>query len=269
MIVEAKSAQLSRRDGEFFCEPGVVGIEILKEDTVAAIEKAVCEDWSEGDLTVAAVVQETQPKYTEADFAKVTDLMGSSYTIYTGSEARVNNLKNATAFVDGTVLLPGEQFDMFKTVSPFTPENGYEEAGQYSNGELIQGYGGGICQVTTTLYLTALKSELQIDARSPHSMLVHYVPKSFDAAIAGDYKNFKFTNTTNYPIYIEGYLANGKIYFNMYGCDERPSNRTIEFESRLVSTIAMTPDETTVDPTLPVGYVGPVQAGHEGYVAEM
>ena len=73
LIVEAKSAQLSRRDGEFFCEPGVVGIEILKEDTVAAIEKAVCEDWSEGDLTVAAVVQETQPKYTEADFAKVTD----------------------------------------------------------------------------------------------------------------------------------------------------------------------------------------------------
>ena len=90
---------------------------------------------------------------------------------------------------------------MYETVAPFTAENGYAMAGSYLNGEVVDSMGGGICQVSTTLYNAVLRAELEVVERSPHSMTVHYVELSEDAAIAGTYKDFKFKNSTDYPIY--------------------------------------------------------------------
>lgn len=83
-------------------------------------------------------------------------------------------------------------------------------AGSYLNGEVVDSMGGGICQVSTTLYNAVLRAELEVVERSPHSMTVHYVELSEDAAIAGTYKDFKFKNSTEYPIYIEGYTTSDK-----------------------------------------------------------
>lgn len=99
---------------------------------------------------------------------------------------------------------------MYETVAPFTAENGYAMAGSYLNGEVVDSMGGGICQVSTTLYNAVLRAELEVVERSPHSMTVHYVELSEDAAIAGTYKDFKFKNSTDYPIYIEGYTTSVK-----------------------------------------------------------
>ena len=91
---------------------------------------------------------------------------------------------------------------MHDTISPLTEENGYYAAPSYSNGEVVDSIGGGVCQVSTTLYNAVLKAELEVVERSPHSMVVSYVKPSMDAAIAGDYKDFKFRNDTEVPIYI-------------------------------------------------------------------
>ncbi len=269
IVVQPKNAELSRRDGKFYCEPGIVGIGLKKDETIEAINKAVNEEWIGEDLIVEAVVEETQPKYTEADFQSVTDVLGTCNTPYNGPAGRDANLANGASKINGTVLLPGEQFNMYETVSPFTEANGYKEAGQYSDGELVPGLGGGICQVSTTLYNAALKAEMEINERYCHSLSVSYVDKSFDAAIASTYKNFRFTNNTEYPVYIEGYASGGIIKFTIYGHETRPSNRTIKFVSKILSTIEPPADVETIDPTMPVGYRKKDQSAHTGYVAEM
>ena len=114
---------------------------------------------------------------------------------------------------------------------PYTAENGYAEAGSYENGKVVQSMGGGICQVSSTLYNAVLLSELEVTQRQPHSMLVSYVEPSMDAAIAGDYKDLKFKNNLEDPIYIEGYVSGGNISFIIYGNDTRSENRTIKYKS--------------------------------------
>lgn len=96
-------------------------------------------------------------------------------------------------------------------------ENGYALAGSYENGQTVQTYGGGICQVSTTLYNAVIRAELKIVERFPHSMTVHYVPRSADAAIAGTHKDMKFKNTFDTPIYIEGKANGSTITFTVYG----------------------------------------------------
>ena len=141
---------------------------------------------------------------------------------------------------------------MYETVAPFTAENGYAMAGSYLNGEVVDSMGGGICQVSTTLYNAVLRAELEVVERSPHSMTVHYVELSEDAAIAGTYKDIKITNNYSTPIYIEGTTAGKTLTFTIYGKETRPSNRTLAFESETLSTTP-SPTQEIQDPSLPAG----------------
>ena len=170
--------------------------------------------------------------------------------------------------VDGTILYPGEEFDLAKTVSPFTQENGYELAGSYQNGTVVESFGGGICQVATTLYNAVIRAELEITMRFNHSMLVHYVEPSMDAAIAGNYKDLKFKNNLDAPVYIEGYCSGGIIYFNVYGKETRPSNREISFESETVSKTDPKV-QFTMDASLTAGSVSVTQSGQSGCIAQL
>ena len=96
--------------------------------------------------------------------------------------------------------MPGEQISVHDVTAPYDEEHGYVQAGSYENGQVVDTYGGGICQVSTTLYNAVLFSELKVVKRYPHSMLVSYVPPSRDAAIAGDTKDFVFENNYDTPI---------------------------------------------------------------------
>ena len=102
-------------------------------------------------------------------------------------------MANGTNLVNGTLVYPGESFSMYETVSPFTEENGYFLAGSYLNGQVVESFGGGICQVSSTLYNAVLRAELQVDERYNHSMIVGYVKASMDAAISEGNKDLIFT----------------------------------------------------------------------------
>ena len=176
------------------------------------------------------------PDFTKEELAKVKDLLGSYTTNYsTSSAGRCANISVAAGKINGTVLYPGEEFSVGQTIGPLTAAGGYELAGAYENGQTVQSYGGGVCQVSTTLYNAVLKAELEVTQRSNHSMIVTYVKPSMDAAIAGDYKDLKFVNNLDAPIYIEGYTVGKDIYFNIYGQETRPSNRKVTYESEVVS----------------------------------
>lgn len=274
IVQEPENASIARQDGEFIVYDGKTGTTLKVDETIKKVEEVFEKEWEQKDLKLEAAVEEQEPTYTADDFYMVDSVMGQAVTNYNqGNTARSQNLATGASKVSGTVLMPGEQFSMYNTVSPFTEENGYANAGQYvSNGkgmELVDGLGGGICQVSTTLYNAVLKSELQVDERYPHSLTVSYVDKGRDAAIAGDYMDFKFTNNTEYPIYIEGYAGGGSISFAIYGHDTRPANRTISFESKIIETFEPGEPEETKDDTLEEGKEVIEQEAHTGYYVEL
>lgn len=269
LVSEPENASIARENGEFIVYEGKTGTSIKVEDTIKVVEEIFEEEWEQKNLKVAAVVEEIDPPYTADDFYKIDSVMGHAVTGYTGSGNRSHNLVTGTEKVNGTVLMPGEQFSFNQVVGPRTEENGFESAGQYVGDELVDGMGGGICQVSTTLYNAVLKSELAVNERSPHSYTVSYVDRSKDAAIAGDYMDLKFTNDTEYPIYIAGYAGGGTVTFDIYGHDTRPANRTIEFVSKTIETIEPGEPKETPDPTLPEGTRVTDQQAHTGYYAEL
>ena len=127
---------------------------------------------------------------------------------------------------------------------PFDAENGYALAASYEMGKVVDSYGGGICQVSTTLYVAVLKAELEVTERYSHSMIVHYVDPSMDAAIAEGLKDLKFINNTDAPIYIEASADGSTLHFAIYGHETRDPNRTVRYESETTNTEDPTPSLT-------------------------
>ena len=263
------SSTMTRSDGNFVVYPSEEGLGIDYEKTIVMVNKVLEKTWKQKDVTIAAVTEVIEPAYSEEDFYGVDSLLGRAVTDYNQkNKDRIGNLIVGTSKIADNVVLPGQQFSVYDTVAPFTEENGYLNAGQYINAELVDGMGGGICQVATTLYDAVLEAELQVDERYPHSMTVSYVEKGMDAAIAEGYEDFKFTNNTEYPIYIDAYAGGGSISVAIYGHETRAANRRISFESQVIDTYEPGEDKTIYDDTLPVGTTNVTEA-HTGYYVEV
>ena len=178
-------------------------------------------------------------------------LIGTYSTSYSNDDANRNeNLRVACEKINGTVLQPGDIFDMNEALGPQTYENGYRAAGVIENGKIVSALGGGVCQVTTTIYNAAILAELEIVERYNHSLMVGYVPIGLDAAVAGTYKNLRFKNDTDHPVYIETYLENNKVVCNIYGYEIHDPGHRVEFESVWVSTIGKPAAKVTEDPNM-------------------
>lgn len=267
--VKGENATISRENGQFKIVPGTTGYGINVDASVNNVINALSA-FAGKDTTIKLTVETLEPKGRTEDLQKIKDVLGTYTTSFkTSGKDRTGNVRNGTKLINGTILYPGEQFSAYETVSPFTEENGYFLAGSYLNGMVVETFGGGICQVSSTLYNAVIRAELQVDERSSHSMIVNYVDLSSDAAISGTSKDFKFTNNTDYPIYIEGYTTEDKqVTFNVYGVETRPENRKVEFESVELSKTEPVEDKLIADPSQPVGYIS-VQSAHIGYSGEL
>ena len=196
--------------------------------------------------------------------------MGDDGQLYVegGTDGLTQNVENGTSKINGTLLMPGESFSVTDAVVPFNAENGYELAPSYEAGQVVDSYGGGICQVSTTLYNAVLKAELEVDARSNHTMLVGYVDPSKDAAIAEGVMDFVFTNDKDSPVYIAGAAYYGTLTFTIFGEETRPANRSIEFVSEVLSqTDPATNIKLVAKTDQNVGYFAQVQTPHQGMSA--
>ena len=204
--------------------------------STAKLEKYLNEKWKHKGITIKMTLIKESPSVTKKDLSTIKDELGTFFTDAGGGD-RWQNLKTGVDLLNGSVLMPGEQLSVHDRTAPYDEEHGYVPAGSYENGQVVDSFGGGICQVSTTLYNAVLYAELEVVERYPHSMLVAYVDPSRDAAIAGDYLDFVFKNSYDTPIFIAGEIdAANQLRFTIYGKETRTPGRTVEFESETLTT---------------------------------
>jgi vancomycin resistance protein YoaR len=149
------------------------------------------------------------------------DVLASCETKTTNDHNRNTNLKLACQAINGTLLDPGDTFSFNDVVGKRTESAGYKEAGAFFGGESVKELGGGICQVSSTLYACVLAADLDVIDRTPHSTPVSYLPKGMDATVSWGGPEFKFRNDTDYPIRIDAEVSGGMVKIKLIGTDER------------------------------------------------
>ena len=268
--IEPVNASIKRRGNGFDLTESIMGIQIDQGATVDIIMDAF-NSWNQDAINVQASTVVLEPDYNYEDLAKIKDCIGSFYTKLSGSanSGKGKNVSIGAGKIDGTVIMPGEEWSIYETLAPFTVENGYDEATAYLNGAYVQELGGGVCQLATTLYNAALRSEITVSERFCHQMTVGYTDVSFDATV-NDYgtKDLKLTNNFDFPVYIEAYFSDGKVCFNIYGVETRDPRRTLGFRSEVLSEEYPTEVEETLDPTLPAGTRKVVQKAYPKVIAK-
>ena len=165
-----------------------------------------------------------------------TDVLGEFQTPYEGDDNnnRNTNLALACAAINDVVLLPGEEFSYNATLGERTAAAGYKPAGSYVNGLTVDTIGGGICQVSSTLYYCTLLADLKIIERWPHGFISNYTDPGMDASVSWPNADLHFANNTSYPIKIVAYRANGNVTVKILGTDTK--DYYVEMHYRITST---------------------------------
>lgn len=165
-----------------------------------------------------------------------TDVLGEFQTPYQGDDNnnRNTNLAIACAAINDVILLPGEEFSYNATLGERTEAAGYKPAGSYVNGLTVDTLGGGICQVSSTLYYCTLLADLKIIERWPHGYISNYTDPGMDASVSWPSADLHFANNTGYPIKIEAYRANGNVTVRLLGTDTK--DYYVEMHYRITST---------------------------------
>lgn len=179
---------------------------------------------------------------------------------------RSTNIKLASEKIDGTILMPGETFSYNKIVGERTIKAGYKEAAVYMGGKVVDGIGGGICQVSSTLYNAVLEANLEITSRRNHYFITSYVSASRDATVSYGTIDFKFKNTRTYPIKIECISQNGICMISIYGIKEDTEYEVI-IEDKITEVIPYTTKYIKTN-KLEKGVENEIQKGVNGYKSE-
>ncbi|MCR6545526.1 VanW family protein [Dehalobacterium formicoaceticum] len=170
---------------------------------------------SPGTISLEQVIQVRDMIAKER--AKMPQKIGSFSTNFNASDKeRTQNLKLAAQAIHNIELSPGKRFSFNETVGPRTPQRGYEKAGVFVNKELVDGYGGGICQVSSTLYNAVQNAGLSIVERHSHSLPVSYVPKGKDATVSYGALDFKFKNNLETPVSLKTRVEGNKLTIEVY-----------------------------------------------------
>ena len=211
----------------------------------------------------------TEPKIKVADLGDV--LFKTLIATYTSKydisdKNRVTNLEIAANRCNNTVLYPGDEFSYNKALGHRTTANGYKMGNSFAGGKVVQTIGGGICQVSSTLYNAVLRAGLTITDRTAHGMYVQYVPQSTDATVVDNAIDFKFRNDRKYPVKIVTTCENGVMTASIYGVKEL-DEPTIDIETKILETIEYTTQKQN-DSSMKKGTTKVVQKPVNGYVSE-
>lgn len=269
LVTEAVDNTVKRENGKFVFVEGTPGTALKTGKSAMKIADYIEDNWDGKGASIEMLTEDDVPEGTEEELSQINDLLaGFSTNFGTVDNGRTRNVKVGASKLDGLVVYPGQTVSVSDTIGPTTAENGYFLAGSYENGTTVETYGGGICQVSSTLYNAVIRAELEVVTRSAHSMIVNYVEPSMDAAIADGIKDFQFKNNGEYPIYIEGYTSDGNLYFNIYGKETRPANRKVEFVSEVTAMEDPGKQFVPVEDK-PIGYVETTTKAHIGYTARL
>lgn len=215
------------------------------------------------DLSITLAVVEPEVTRAKLEETLFADVLGSADTGYPYNPGRTTNLELACKAIDGTILNPGDVFSFNEIVGERTAAKGYQPATAFVNGSSTPEVGGGICQVASTIYYSALLADLNIVERLEHMYTVDYVPLGMDATIYwGSNVDFKFSNSTENPLRIDAYLKDGKVHIALVGTKE--SEYTVQLDYKVVSTTQWK-DVTEVDESKPADYKQVTVTPYTGY----
>ena len=242
--------------------PAEVGVTLDIADAKAALANT-------DDRYVEIPLRITQPKYTTEQYKSMLfrDVLGKCTTDFNKNlVGRTTNVLLATKLCDGAIVYPGDTFSYNERVGKRTYERGFMDATINVGSETEESVGGGVCQVSSTMYYSVLRADLEIVERSAHSRMVTYVPLGEDATVAWGSKDFKFRNNTDFPIRIESSSTANTLTVKLVGTQTVP-NKEVKIETKQLSH---TPFEIVyqVDPTLPVGSQKVKSNGYTGYKTE-
>ena len=208
-----------------------------------------------------------RPLVNAADLEEMLyrDVLAERTTKIAGTSNRLNNIILASAAVDGTILLPGDVFSFNDIVGMRTAEKGYREAGAYISGNVVLETGGGICQTSSTIYDVVLQSNLEVVERRPHMFTVAYLPFGNDATVNWGTIDFKFKNSSDYPLRIDAKIDGRDLTVQFIGTKLDENYTKIEY--KLISTTAFEIIREE-DETVPQGTTVVKTDGHTGYVVD-
>ena len=241
--------------------PGTAGVKVEESALSAAIASGNRKE------TVACTL--TQPDYTVSEYQALLfrDVLGEHTSDFNpGNVGRTTNVLLATDFCNGVILMPGDIFSYNDTVGPRTYERGFKDATVYVGNSAEDGVGGGICQVSSTIYYAALRADLEIVERYAHSRMVTYVPLGADATVAWGSKDFRFANNTDFPMKVVTSHKKDNLTVQLFGTDLENKSAEVEY-----TVLTHTPFEIIyeLDETLPLGTEVVKSGGYTGYKVEL
>lgn len=254
---KAVNAQLSGRDkenGKWIYSGGENGIQV---DTSATVEEIMSlMEERKFAATVEAKVQEITPEYSASAIKDRYQVIGTFSTTATSDQNRNNNIRLAMNALDGLVIFPGEEFSFNKTTGNRTKERGYMPAGAYRDGKMVKEPGGGVCQVSSTLYNAIIFSGIQTTERNPHSYEPSYVTPGEDAMVSYDgYSgpDLRFVNKQDTSIAIRAVFQDKKLTISIIGVPILEDGVTISMRSEKVKEYDPPEPEYREDQTLQPG----------------
>jgi len=255
VYVESRDATF---DENFEVVPEVVGISFDVEEA-----RRILDATRPGETAVIPLVL-TEPEVTAETLgdALFRDVLGECVSYVTNNANRNNNINLACQFVNETVLMPGEVFSYNGTVGERTLERGFKMAGAYVNGQVVDEVGGGICQVSSTIYLAALRGDLEIVDRTNHMFIVTYLPMGMDATVNWGTTDFKFANNTDYPLKIMSKLEDGAVTVTILGTNV--TGKYVEMTYEVLNTYPYSTIEQE-DPSIAPGQSRVQTTGSTGY----
>ena len=264
LVKEPKDAAYEKtEDGKIIVTEHAVGVKLDKAKLEAAVKEV--NEGKEATFDAEIVKPSKTKEDLEANLFSAT--LGTYTTDFSSSSSnRIHNITLASDSIDGTILMPGDTFSYNQTIGNPSLKNGYKVASVFENGKTTEGVGGGVCQVSSTLYSAVLYADLTVTERHNHSLTVAYVPRGQDATVAYGSLDFKFKNSTDYPIKVSSKVSGKKITVSLIG-GKYADNRKVELSHELVSTIAPT-ENVTEDSTLPAGTRKVVSTGKNGYIVD-
>ncbi len=254
------------KDAYYTKEPFTIYPEVQGVDFDVALAKEQLKEEKEEYIIKLKI---TKPKVTidQIGSEAFPDQLATFTTRYDVSDvSRTTNLQIACQKINGKVILAGETFSYNKALGPRTTEAGYRNGKVYSGGEVVDGIGGGICQISSTLYNTVLMSNLQIVERKNHQFVTSYLPAGRDATVVYGLIDFKFKNTRKYPVKIVASAKNGIATVAMYGIKEE-NEYTFSFNTKTIASIPFS-TKYEEDKTAPVGKERIRQKGANGLKVE-
>lgn len=257
--VKMENAKLNVTNNNINVIEEKAGIEVDIKTTLTNLKKSL----QDGVVEESLVVTKVEPEIKTEDLKDVNTLLGSYQTVLSDvSPGRVENIKIATSRTSNVLLMPGEEFSYNKYTGLRTVKNGYKNATVILSGEPAQGVGGGVCQVSTTLYNAVLYAGLDIVKVYNHSIPSSYVEKGRDAVVSDNGLDFVFKNNYNQPIYIQNYYYNGVVSCQIYGSIKDKKNIKI---STSIDKITKASIKEEKDPTLEKGKEKIIERGRDSY----